>query len=93
MEGIIPLPVRYSYLSILPDEMLYFAASPLILYCSFPSLILLPIAMIRFYISFKRFFMKCKGLFDAKVISITKKEYGFCSTLSAKIHEVFKVSI
>ena len=69
-----------------------FAASLLKLYCSFQSLILWPIAMISFYIPSKRFFLKRKGLFDARVISITKK-YGSCSTLSVKIHKVFKVNI
>ena len=33
--------------------------------------------MISFYILPKRFFRKSEGLFDAKVPSITKKEYGF----------------
>ena len=33
--------------------------------------------MIIFYIFSKRFFVKCKGLSDAGVVSITKKEYGF----------------
>ena len=33
--------------------------------------------MIRFYVIFKRFFLKRKGLFDVKVASIAKKEYGF----------------
>ena len=33
--------------------------------------------MIIFYILSKRFFLKREGLFDERVISITKKEYGF----------------
>ena len=33
--------------------------------------------MISFYILFKRFFLKRKGLFDERVGSINKKEYGF----------------
>ena len=33
--------------------------------------------MIKFYILSKRFFLKRKKLSDAKVVSITKKEYGF----------------
>ena len=33
--------------------------------------------MISFYIPSKRLFQKRKGLSDAKVVSITKKEYGF----------------
>ena len=33
--------------------------------------------MINFYILSKEFFLKCKELSDARVASITKKEYGF----------------
>ena len=33
--------------------------------------------MISFYILSKRFFLKWKGLSDARVVSITKKEYNF----------------
>ena len=33
--------------------------------------------MISFYILSKRCFLKRKGLSDAKVLSITKNEYGF----------------
>ena len=33
--------------------------------------------MISFYILSKGFFLKRKGLSDARVVSITKKEYGF----------------
>ena len=77
-DGNISLPVRCSYLSILPDDNAYiFAASLLILYCSFSSLILLWILMISFYILFKRFFLKCEELYDAIIVSITKKEYSF----------------
>ena len=32
--------------------------------------------MISFYILSKRFHLKRKGLSDARIISITKKEYG-----------------
>ena len=53
-----------------------FAASLLISYCSFSSL-MLSIATISFYIISKKFFLKRKGLFDARVASRTKKEYGF----------------
>ena len=45
--------------------------------CNFPCLILTPVFLISFYILSKRFFPKCKGLFDARVVSITKKGYGF----------------
>ena len=33
--------------------------------------------MISFYILSKRFFLKCEGLSDARVVSIKKKEYGY----------------
>ena len=33
--------------------------------------------MINFYIFSKRFFLRCKGLSDARVVLIIKKEYGF----------------
>ena len=32
--------------------------------------------MISFYVHSKRFFLKRKELYDARVASITKKEYG-----------------
>ena len=58
-------PVRHSYLSIFasnnPD---IFAASPLRLYCSVTSLILLSFVLISFYILSKRFFLKRKDLTD-----------------------------
>ena len=76
LESNISSPVRYSYLSILPDENVHiFAASLLILHCSFSSLILSSIAMITFYILSKRFFLKRKRLFNARVVSTTKTEY------------------
>ena len=37
--------------------------------------------MISFYLLSKRFFLKRKGLFDARVVSITKEEYGFAVPL------------
>ena len=33
--------------------------------------------MISFYILSKRLRLKCKELSDARVVSLTKKEYGF----------------
>ena len=60
--GNISLPIRYSYLSILPDdEADIFAASLLISYCSFSYLISLSI-IITFYILSKRVFLKREGL-------------------------------
>ena len=32
--------------------------------------------MINFYIVSKRFFLRCKELYDGRVVSITKKEYA-----------------
>ena len=68
LEDNISSPVRYSYLSIFPDDNAdTFATSLLISYCNFSILILLS----------KRFFLKCKEWAYARVASITKKEYGF----------------
>ena len=39
------------------------------------------VVMISFYIICKRFFLNCKGLSDARVVSITKIEYGFAVLL------------
>ena len=49
-----------------------FAASLLISYCSFSSLILSSVVMISFYILSKILSLKCKGLADAEVASVTK---------------------
>ena len=54
-----------------------FAASLLISHCGLPSLILSSIVMISFYVFSATCFLKRKGLSDARVASITKKEYGF----------------
>ena len=71
------LPLRYSYLSVLPDGNAdIFTASLLISYYSFSSLIL-SIVMISFYILSKRFFLKHKGLSVVRVMAVTKKKYGF----------------
>ena len=77
---IISLPVRYSYLSILPDDNADIVAFFLLVpYCTFSSLILSSVSMISFYILSERFFLKRKGLSDARVVSITKKEYDFAA--------------
>ena len=74
----ISLPVRNSYLPVLPvDNGYIFAASVLISYCSFSSLILSSIVMINFNVLTKRFFPKHEELSDARVVSITWNEYGF----------------
>ena len=55
--------------SILPDDNTnLFAASLLVSYYSFPSLILSSTIMISLYIPSKRFSLKCKELSDARVI-------------------------
>ena len=75
-EGSISSLVKNSYWSISPDDNTYiFAASLLISYCNFSYLTLSSISMIGFYIS-KRFLLKGEGLSNARVASITKKEYG-----------------
>ena len=62
--GNISSPIRYSYLSILPDhEADIFAASLLISYCSFSYLISLSI-IITFYIPSERVFLKREGLWS-----------------------------
>ena len=77
-NGNIYSPVRYSYLSILPDDNAeVFAASLLISYCSFSSLSLSSILLVNFYIISERFLLKREELSDARVVSTTKKEYGF----------------
>ena len=71
-EGCISSPVRHSYLSFFPDDNAgVFAASLLISYCDFSSSVFL----ISFYILSLRFSLKCRGLYDARVVSITQKEY------------------
>ena len=46
--------------------------------------------MISFYILAKKLILKHKGLPDANVVSINKKEYGFEAKFFVKIHKVFK---
>ena len=46
-------------------------------YCSFSCITLSSIAIISFFILSKQFLLKSKGLSDARVVSVTKKEYGF----------------
>ena len=68
----------YWYLSIFVDDNAnIFAASLLISYYSFSSLILSSIVTISFYILSKWFSLKREGLSDPRVVSITEKEYGF----------------
>ena len=62
--------------------LIFFAASLLIPYCSFSSLVPPSIFMISFYILSKRFFLKCEASSDARAASITKKnivlQFIFC---------------
>ena len=72
LEGNTSSSVRYSYLSIFPDDNAdIFAASLLVLHYNFSSLILSSIVMISFYTLSTRFSLKHKGLSDARVASIT----------------------
>ena len=75
LEGNISSPVRYSYLSIFPEDNAdIFAASLLILYYNFSSLMLSSIIVFSsFYILSERFFLKREASSDAAVALITKK--------------------
>ena len=78
LGGIISSPVRYSYLLNFPDDNAdIFAASLLMLYCNLSSIVLPSMVTINFYTPSKRFFLKRQELSDARVVSITKKEYVF----------------
>ena len=80
LDGNISSPLRYSYLLILPDYNAdIFAASLLILYFRFSSLILPSLVMISFYIISKKFSLKGRRVSDAKIVLITKK--WFCKDL------------
>ena len=77
-EGNISLHVRCLCLSVLPDDNAdIFASSLLISYYSFSSLILSSIVMIIPFIFSETLSLKRKGLIDGRVISFTKKRYGF----------------
>ena len=72
------LITRNKFISILPDDNAdVFAVSLLISNCSFLPLVLSLIVKINLYIASKRFFLKREWLSDARVLPITKKEYGF----------------
>ena len=49
--------------------------------------------MISFHVLSKSFFLKNEGLSDARVASVTKKEYGFAVHFFVKIHKVLNVNI
>ena len=64
--------VRYSWLSILPDDHEnIFAASLLISYFSFSYLTLLSVAIVTFHILSKRLHLKPRALSDARVVPMT----------------------
>ena len=66
-------PVRYSYLSLFPDQNPdTFDASLLISYCSFPSQTLSSIDIISFYIYSKRFSLRHEGFSSARITWIAK---------------------
>ena len=49
--------------------------------------------MISFYIISKRFFLKRKGLSDARVLSLNKKEYGFAVHLLERFILFFGLTV
>ena len=67
-----------------------FAASLLISYGNFSSLILSSIVVINFYILSKRFFPKRRELSDLRVASINNKEYGFAVHLLQRLIKSWK---
>ena len=69
------------FINLLDDNADIFAASLVILYCSFPSLNVSSIVMITLYILSKRLQVKRKRLSDARVFLLTKKEYDFAVDL------------
>ena len=69
-----------------------FAAAILISYCHFSFLISSSMVMSTIYTSFNRFFQKCNGSSDERVVSMTKIEYG-CSYISKQSLKTIKVNI
>ena len=49
--------------------------------------------MINFYILSKRFFVNRKRPSGARVVSMTKTEYGFAVHFIANIHKIFKDNV
>ena len=87
----ISLPVRYSYLSILSDDKADISVVfLLILYYSFSFLIW---SLSWFYYIFKKKFLNLKGLPDASVASLTKKEYGSAVHFFVDLNETFRVNV
>ena len=70
--------VRYSYLSILPnDNADLFVAALLMWYCNFSSLILSLMFMTTPSKPSNKFIKESRVLSDGRVVSVTKNEYGF----------------
>ena len=76
--GSISLLVRYFYVSVLPDNNADILAATLLMSCcNFWSLILSSMVMISLYPSSNRFSQKHNGLFNGRVVSMTKTKYCF----------------
>ena len=73
------LPVRYSYLSILPDDKAgFFSIFPKAVLCFIMSSFS-PIAMITFYILSKKLSSKRKKWYDIKIVPLTLQKYDFAA--------------
>ena len=71
-EGNISSPIRYSHLSILPDNNADSFAASLLMCYSVSSLIFSSTDMETFYMVSKRWCLECKGLSAGKGISLSK---------------------
>lgn len=64
----------YSYLS--DDDADIFAVTLVRSYCNFPFLIISSMIMTVLRTSYNRFFRKRNGLYDGRVVSMTKNKHG-----------------
>ena len=93
LRGIVSSPVRYSYLTILPEgDVGIFAPALLVSYCNF-SLILSLMVMTVLFTSSNRFFQKRKAFFDGRVVSMNKNVSGFCCTFILRLLKFTKANI
>ena len=93
LRGIVSSPVRYSYLTILPEgAAVIFAPALLVSYCNF-SLIWSVMFMTVLFTSSNRFSQKRKALFDGRVVSMNKNVSGFCSTFILGLLKFIKANI
>ena len=84
------LLVRYSYLSVLPDDKAdVSAASLLIQYFIISNLII----NCHCYYILKRYFLNLKGLSDGSVASLTKKEYGSAVYIFLDLDKIFRANV